>query len=868
MASRHIVITAHGIRTFGAWQNRLKLLLEKEEPDITVLNYNYGWFSIFAFLIPPTRWLATRAFRRELIGIAKTYPNARVDLVGHSFGTHLICWSVCRLPATKRPQINAVILAGSVLRPGFRWGDLIRAGTIRMLLNECGTHDLVLVLNQLVVLFTGVAGILGFKGLTANNLRNDWHRFGHSGYFRRRGLDDDELMTTRWVPLLTHGSMPRFVDERPATTGYGIWVFLLQNLELAKFVAYVACVLTAAGWYRNVATAQTADLARRLANQSQTVGTEGPRLPESLALAIQSVQTAATDEGSTALRRAIALFPAVDSAIQYVGSPSFISFSPDDALLASAWDARTVHITNLVRHQDTQSFTLDARIQALTWSSEPGTNRLFIYTEDGTFVSATTADLTKTHVDAPRAHTVAIAERDHQPLLGLVLDGFKIQFRTVTSDAVRDEVSHDQPIGVAFRADGRVAATSGYDGRVNIWNFDRSTQQQDVLVHDEPVSVIAFSPDGGRVAFADNFGGVGIRELSSKRDEFQVRLDDSVSALAFSPDGRWLVGGDGRTARLWDCATGRELARMVDEDEVSGIAFSHDGGQVAVAGKKTVRIWSFPTQLPLDPPGILSALTVNDHGDAVYAGDSYGNIDIVTLKPRPSVTHLIQASGQESAVRALSINGSLLMAAFDNGTIRTWRDGTPIDRRSPLGGIDPVITMAVTPDGQTLAAGDWDGSIRIVKRDGSAIPSGQLQHKTAIDALAFVGEQRLAITTAGLVEIWDWRPRPKVIASRATTGSTLAFSSDGKLWLTGDPTGARVLSWNTGTMAAHIDTYGIPTIGVFYRNDEYLLVGSGNRTARRVTIAPLSRSALIHEGCARLRAYYQRSPTCCSQTRP
>jgi WD40 repeat protein len=527
-------------------------------------------------------------------------------------------------------------------------------------------------------------------------------------------------------------------------------------------------------------------------------------------------------------------------------------------LLASTWDERTIHVTDVARHQDIQSFTLGSPIQALTWSSEPGVRRLLVYTEDGTFVSATTAALTKVHVTAPRAAKVVIGElRDYRPLLGLVLDGFKIQFRTVSPDAVRTEVSHDQPIGVTFRADGRVAATSGYDGRVNIWNVQGSSHGPDVLVHDEPISFIAFSPDGRRVAFADNFGGVVVRELASKRDEFQVRLDSPVSALAFSPDGRWLVGG-GTVARLWDLGTGRELARMVDEGSVSNVTFRHDGGQVAVAGEKAIRIWSFPAQLPVDPPGIVSALAVSERGDVVYVGDSYGNIDVITLEPRPSVVHLVQVSGQESAVRALSMGGAVLTAAFDDGAVRTWRAGVPIDHRPLVTGVDPILTMAVTSEGQTFAAGDWDGNIRLVKYDGSVVPSDQLEQKTGIDALAFVGRaQHLAIVTAGRVDVWDWRTKPRIIASRAANGSTLAFSSDGKLLLVGDPSGARVLSWDTGTATAQIDTYAIPTAGAFFRADEYLVLGSGNKAARRVVIVPLSRSALIREGCARLRAYYR-----------
>ena len=44
--SNHLVITVHGIRTYGDWQRDLKGLLEAAEPGVTVLNYQYGYFQV------------------------------------------------------------------------------------------------------------------------------------------------------------------------------------------------------------------------------------------------------------------------------------------------------------------------------------------------------------------------------------------------------------------------------------------------------------------------------------------------------------------------------------------------------------------------------------------------------------------------------------------------------------------------------------------------------------------------------------------------------------------------------------------------------------------------------------------------------
>ncbi|MFZ1104022.1 MAG: hypothetical protein WAN86_14455, partial [Hyphomicrobiaceae bacterium] len=238
----HLVVTVHGIRTYGQWQERLEALVKASAGGeaIQFSNYRFGIFSALSFAIPPLRWWRVRQFRRELMRLCELKGWTRIDLVGHSFGTYLIAWAIAGLPKDSKLSFHTVILSGSVLRSAFPWHEYLGRRILR-LINDCGSRDGVLLLSQFFVFFTGMAGRSGFTGSTGESFRNRHSVFGHSGYFvdaLRKPTDD--YMREHWLPLLASDGPAAAFDLRPPPTPLDIAIeTLATHAGIIKLVVYL-----------------------------------------------------------------------------------------------------------------------------------------------------------------------------------------------------------------------------------------------------------------------------------------------------------------------------------------------------------------------------------------------------------------------------------------------------------------------------------------------------------------------------------------------------------------------------------------------------------------------------------------------------
>lgn len=208
-----------------------------------------------------------------------------------------------------------------------------------------------------------------------------------------------------------------------------------------------------------------------------------------------------------------------------------------------------------------------------------------------------------------------------------------------------------------------------------------------------------------------------------------------VCGLAFDPTGPRLAVTHTRSRRrssplervclltVVDRDTGERQAELPIDFVAAVTSFNHDGSRLSatggIDGDTRVAVFDVAAKRELfrfAPPATVTrtALFLPD-GRVAVANGHY-----VYLLPPDGGDPLLTLSGHPKQVNAVAVtpDGTRLLTASHDGSIRTWDATTGASGASFDWSIGPVTALAFSPDGLTCAAAGLNGSVVVWDADG------------------------------------------------------------------------------------------------------------------------------------------------------
>jgi WD40 repeat protein/sterol desaturase/sphingolipid hydroxylase (fatty acid hydroxylase superfamily) len=276
----------------------------------------------------------------------------------------------------------------------------------------------------------------------------------------------------------------------------------------------------------------------------------------------------------------------------------------------------------------------------------------------------------------------------------------------------------------------------------------------------------------------------------------------AINTVAVSADGARIVSGDeGGIVKVWDA---EPLTLKGHQGRVSGVAFSADGRRIVSCGTDgTVRLWNAVTgeakQTLTGHAGPVLSVAVSADGRRIASGGADGTVKIWDGDTGRLLRSLTTDTDAVTGV-AISADGRRV-GAVNFKTAVVWATETGREELALAGHVEPVYTLAMSPDGETIVTGSFDGTAKIWDGRTGREKCTLIGHTGTIYALALSSDGRRVVSGSDdrTVKVWDATSgrEERTFTDHADTVTGVVFAPDGGRVISGSRDGT-VKVWDIG----------------------------------------------------------------------
>jgi WD40 repeat protein/tetratricopeptide (TPR) repeat protein len=448
-------------------------------------------------------------------------------------------------------------------------------------------------------------------------------------------------------------------------------------------------------------------------------------------------------------------------------------------------------------------------------------------------------------VDSSSSSASALSPDGQRISVGASRSGEVRVYDTATGRTIAEHrAAHASPISaLAFSGDGLKLATADTEGTIKIWaDAQKLNSQSTALVtlkgHHGAINTLGFSSDGKRLASTcmDKTARVWDLDNAGAAIRLLERTSPFMSFVAgFSSDGQWMAVDNGNSVRLYDAATGRPVRELSagSKSGTSSVAFSPTDHRLLAVGTGEAATGSYVTLWDIDAATELARLPgASDLPD--FRMDPYSEV-VGALAFSPDGKYLVAGFGPKW----------LIKSASSPNPLKVWDVATRRLIRRLNGHTGYCVSLDFSRDGKLLASGSGDGTVIIWstqtwKKERTLQnpdpPSSISQGRSQVGGVAFSpdGKTLAVASLGGTVQLWEVATGElqETLKGHSSAVTAVAFSPDGRTLASGS-NDQTVRLWNLATrrQLMQLDA-GSGAMGSVYSlafspDGKHLLIGGG-----------------------------------------